>query len=137
MLQSANAAVAKAEADLQMAREQQHLVNAQSALRQAQAVLLNANQEVERLKPLAERRAVPQRDLDAAVAAQSSAAAAVEDAKATVRTTTVSDRMGLEQAQAALSAARSGSRKGETGPRRDRHPRSHRRPDRPAGSRRR
>jgi membrane fusion protein, multidrug efflux system len=105
-VQSAGAAVEKAEADLEMAREQQHLVNAQSALRQAEANLLKSNQDVERLKPLAARRAVPQRDLDTAVAAQSSAAAAVEDARATVRTTTVGDRMGLRQAQASLTAAK-------------------------------
>jgi membrane fusion protein (multidrug efflux system) len=104
-VQSAEAAVEKAKADLEMAREQQHLVNAQSALRQAEASLLRANQDAERLKPLAARRAVPQRDLEAAIAAQSSAVAAVEDARATVRTTTVSDRMGLRQAQAGLSAA--------------------------------
>jgi membrane fusion protein, multidrug efflux system len=105
-VQAAEAAVEKAEADLEMAREQQHLVNAQSALRQAEANLLRANQDAERLKPLAARRAVPQRDLEAAIAGQSSAVAAVEDARATVRTTTVGDRMGLRQAQASLAAAR-------------------------------
>jgi membrane fusion protein (multidrug efflux system) len=104
-VQSAEAAVEKAEADLEMAHEQQHLVNAQAALRQAEASFLKANQDAERLKPLAARRAVPQRDLDAAIAAQSSAAAAVEDARATVRTTTVGDRMGLRQAQASLTSA--------------------------------
>ena len=105
-VQSAEAVVEKAEADLEMAREQQHLVNAQSALREAEAALLKANQDAERMKPLAARRAVPQRDLDAAIAAQSSAAAAVEDARATVRTTTVGDRMGPRQAQASLNSAR-------------------------------
>jgi len=105
-VQSAAAAVEKAEADLEMAREQGHLVNAQSALRQAEAGLLRANQDADRMKPLAARRAVPQRDLDAAIAAQSSAQAAVEDARATVRTTTVNGRMGLRQAQASLTAAR-------------------------------
>ena len=102
----AEATVEKAEADLEMSREQQHLVNAQSVLREAEANLLKCNRDVERLKPLAARRAVPQRDLDTAIAAQSSASAAVEDARATVRTTAVGDRMGLRQAQAGLSAAR-------------------------------
>lgn len=112
-VQSAGAAVEKAEADLEMAREQEHLVNAQSALRQAEAGLLKANQDAERLKPLAARRAVPERDLEAAIAAQSSARAAVEDARATVRTTTVGDRMGLRQAQAGLTAARAALEKAE------------------------
>ena len=102
----AKAAVQKAEADLELAREQQHLINAQAALRQAEANLLRSNQDLERMKPLAARHAVPQRDLDAAVAVAASAQAAVEDARATVRTTTVSDRMGLRQAEAALAAAR-------------------------------
>jgi membrane fusion protein (multidrug efflux system) len=61
---------------------------------------------VERLKPLAARMAVPQRDLETAIAVQSSAAAAVEDTRATVRTTTLGDRMGLRQAQASLTAAK-------------------------------
>ena len=68
---TAAAGVEKAEADLEMAHEQQHLVNAQSALRQAEANLLKANQDVERLTPLAARRAVPARDMDSAVATQS------------------------------------------------------------------
>jgi len=105
-VQTAQAAVDKAQADLEMAREQQRLVNAQSALRQAEANLLKCNQDLERLKPLAARKAVPQRDLETAIAAQSSAAAAVEDARATVRTTTVADRMGLRQAQANLTASK-------------------------------
>ena len=79
-VQSAGAVVEKAEADLEMAREQQHLVNAQSALRQAEAALLKAGEDAERIKPLAARRAVPQRDLDAAIAVQSFAAASVEAA---------------------------------------------------------
>lgn len=110
---SAAASLEKAEADLEMAREQQHLVNAQSALRQAEASLLKANQDAERMKPLAARRAVPQRDMDAAIAAQSSAVAAVEDARATVRTTTVGDRNGIRQAQASLSAARAALERAE------------------------
>jgi len=105
-VETAAAAVERAEAELEMAQQQQHLVNAQSALRQAEANLLKFNQDVERLKPLAARRAVPERDLDTAIAAQSSAAAAMEDARATVRTTTVGDRIGLRQAQANLTAAK-------------------------------
>lgn len=112
-VRSAQAAVEKAAADLEMAREQQRLVNAQSALRLAEANYLKTNQELQRLKPLAARRAVPQRDLDIAIADESSAAAAVEDARATLRTTTVSDRLGVQQAQAGLTAARASLEKAE------------------------
>jgi RND family efflux transporter MFP subunit len=112
-LQLAKAAVEKAQGDLEMAKEQQHLVNAQSALRQAEANLLRANLDAERMKPLAARKAVPQRDLDTAIATQSSAVAAVEDARATVQTTTVSDRVGLRQAQASLTAANAAKQNAE------------------------
>jgi len=112
-LELAGAAVEKAEADLEMAREQQHLANAQAALRQAEANLLRCNQDVERMKPLAARKALPERDLDAAIAAQTSAVAAVEDARATVRTTTVGDRIGLRQAEANLTAAQAARRNAE------------------------
>jgi membrane fusion protein, multidrug efflux system len=105
-VESARAALEKAGADLELAKEQQHLVNAQAAARQAEANLLKCNQDVERLKPLAARRAVPERDLDAAIADQSSALAAVENARATVRTTAVADRMGLRQAEAGINAAK-------------------------------
>ena len=105
-VQAAGAMVEKAEADLEMAREQQRLVNAQSALRQAEANLLKSDQDLARLRPLAARRAVPARDLDSAIAAQSSAAAAVQDAHATVRTTTIGDRMGIKQAQAGVTVAK-------------------------------
>jgi membrane fusion protein, multidrug efflux system len=103
--QRAGAAVERAEAELEMAKEQQHLANAQSALRQAEANLLKYNQDVERLRPLAARRAVPARDLDAAIAAQATAEAAAEDARANVRTVTAGDRIGLREAQANLTAA--------------------------------
>lgn len=112
-LQLAEAAVEKAEADLEMAREQQHLANAQAALREAEATLLRCNQDVERMKPLAARKAIPVRDLDAAIAAQTSAQAAVEDARATVKNTTVGDRIGLRQAEANLMAARATRRNAE------------------------
>lgn len=105
-VQLAKAAVERAEADLEMAEQQQHLVNAQSVLRRAEADLLKSTHDLERIAPLAQRRAVPARDLDAAVAAQASAAADVEDARATVKTTTVAGRNGLRQAKANLIAAK-------------------------------
>lgn len=105
---SGQAAVNKAEADVEMAREAHHLATANSTLRAAAARLLETNQDVERLRPLAARRAVPQRDLDAAVAAQASAVAAVEDAKSMLQAAAVSDRTGLQQARAGLMAAKAG-----------------------------
>jgi membrane fusion protein (multidrug efflux system) len=112
-VQSAAATVDKADADLEMAREREHLASAQSALRLAEAGLLKSNQDSARLKPLAARKAVPQRDLDDALSTQSLAQVAVEDARATVQTATVSDRAGLRQAQANLTAARAALEKAE------------------------
>jgi membrane fusion protein (multidrug efflux system) len=105
-VQAAKASVEKAQADLEMAREQESLATAEARLRQAEANLLKTNRDVERMKPLAARRAVPESDLDAALAAQSSAQAAAEETRAMVRTTKVSDRVGVRQAQASLEAAK-------------------------------
>ena len=105
-VQAARAGVEKAEADLEMAREQENLASAESNLLQAEASLLKANQDVERMKPLAARRAVPERDLDAALAAQSSAQAAAGAARSMVRTTKVGGLVRVRQAQASLEAAK-------------------------------
>lgn len=105
-LQAARAALQRAEADLALARQQEQLVNARVALKQAEANLLRSTQDVERLRPLAAERAVPERDLDAAVAQENVARAAVEGAEATVRTTAAADKARIAQCEAAVESAR-------------------------------
>jgi len=57
-----------------------------AALAEANAGLAKANSDVARLRPLAERKAVSQQDLDHAVAAQQAAEGQVNAARATLRT---------------------------------------------------
>ena len=64
------------------------------------------DQDVTRLKPLAEQQAVPQQDYDNALAAQQGARADVEGRKAALNTSKVNQTASLQQAQAQLEAAR-------------------------------
>lgn len=61
------------------------LDNANGILAQNEATLWNAKRTTERLKPLYEKKAASQRDLDNAIAQELSSAASVESAKAKVR----------------------------------------------------
>lgn len=60
------------------------LAQAKAALAQAEAAYLNARQNLDRAKPLADAKAVSQQDLDAAVAGERAANAQVEAARAGV-----------------------------------------------------
>ena len=77
-LMQAQAQMAKAEADLAQAREKSTVEVAQANVQIATAHLNKADQDVNRLKPLAALKAVPQQDYDDALAAQLAARADVE-----------------------------------------------------------
>ena len=77
-LLQAEAQLAKAQADLTQAQEKSVVEVAQANLQIALAQLNKTNQDVKRLKPLAEQKAVPQQDYDDALAAQQAARADVE-----------------------------------------------------------
>ncbi len=79
-LMQARAALAKAEADLAQAQERTVVETAQSNLEISLAQLNKTDHDVNRLKPLAEQRAVPQQDYDDALAAQRAARADVAGA---------------------------------------------------------
>ncbi len=64
---------------------EQRLAAAKGNLGQLQAALGRATQDVERLRPLAEKSAVPQKDLDTALAEQRQAEAALETGRAQVK----------------------------------------------------
>jgi membrane fusion protein (multidrug efflux system) len=127
----ARADLAKAQADLTRAQERVSVVRAQAHLTQREALLAKAQQDVARLQPLAQARAIPQQDLDNALAAQdvaradvAAAKAALEDtelayrvgvlvatadveaAQAKLRDTELNQRIGIQQAQAAVEAGR-------------------------------
>ena len=107
-LQTAKAQLAKAEADLTQAQEQVGVLSARADLAQRQANLVKARQDVARLRPLARDRAVPQQDLDAAIAQEQVAVAAVQAAEAALKNAEIQQRVGIRQAQAAVESAKAG-----------------------------
>jgi membrane fusion protein (multidrug efflux system) len=104
-LQSAKAQLATAQANLTQAQEQVDVLKARAELAQQRASLAKARQDVARLRPLARDRAVPQQDLDTAVAAEQVAAAGVQAAEAALKDTELQQRIGIRRAQAAVEAA--------------------------------
>ncbi|MGA2117098.1 MAG: efflux RND transporter periplasmic adaptor subunit [Bryobacteraceae bacterium] len=100
------------EADLEFARKQVALLEAQANLASAQANLVKAQQDVDRLTPLVQADAASKQDLDAAEAALKANQANVNALKATVeqaglstRTQIASMQAKVEAQQAALNAA--------------------------------
>jgi membrane fusion protein (multidrug efflux system) len=105
-LLQAKALLARAQADLAFAKDNALVESAKSDLDVALARLGKAETDERRLKPLAERRAVPQQDYDDAVANLDSARAAVQSKKSSVNTAQVNQKSGIEQAEAAVAAAK-------------------------------
>jgi multidrug resistance efflux pump len=79
---------------------------AQANLEIALAQLNKADQDVKRLKPLAEQQAVPQQDYDNALAAQQGAQADVAGRKSSLSTSKVNQTAQVGQASAAVMARR-------------------------------
>lgn len=104
-LQSAKALAAKAVSDLAQASQRVDVLQAQAELADAQAVLTNADQDVERLAPLAKERAVTEQDLDEALAKQKSARASVDARKANLTNLEAAVKYTIERAKAEVSAA--------------------------------
>jgi membrane fusion protein (multidrug efflux system) len=102
---SAQAAVLKAEADVKLAREQVSVRAAEATLAQSKARLVKAEQDVERLEPLAERDAVPRQDLDTAYAAREVAKAEVDASEANLTNSKIVEEVGVKQAEAELQSA--------------------------------
>ena len=112
-LMQAKAQLARAQADLAQAREKTVVDTAQANLNIALARLNKANQDVKRLKPLAEKRAVPQQDYDNALAEQQAANADVEGRQASLNTAKVNQTASIQQAEAAVEAANASVRQAE------------------------
>jgi membrane fusion protein (multidrug efflux system) len=105
-LQSARAQLAKAQAELARAQEQVEVLRSKAELEQRQAALAKAKLDVARLRPLAQAKAVPQVDLDNALAAEQVTVAGVAAAEAALKDTELGQRIGIQQAQAAVEAGR-------------------------------
>lgn len=112
-LMQAKAQLAKAQADLAQAQERTLVDTAQANVGIAMAQLNKTDQDVKRLKPLAEQRAVPQQDYDNALAAQQAARADLEGRQASLNTSKVNQKATIDQAQAAVEAANANIRQAE------------------------
>lgn len=105
-LNEAKASLAKAEADLAQAKDPSSVETAKANLGIAQARRQKADQDVNRLKPLAEQQAVPQQDYDNALVAQIASKADIEAETAKLNNATVSREAAIKQAEAAVASAR-------------------------------
>jgi membrane fusion protein, multidrug efflux system len=112
-LMQAKAQLAKAQSDLTQAQDRTVVEVAQANLQIVTAQLNKADQDVNRLKPLAELRAVPRQDYDDALAAQQAAKADVEGKLASLSTTRVNQTAAIQQAQAAVEGANASIRQAE------------------------
>ena len=104
-LMQAQAQLARAQADLRQAQDRSNVATAEANVQVALARLNKADQDVNRLKPLAALRAVPQQDYDDALARQQAGQADVEGGKASLDTAKVNQAAAIGQAQAAIEAA--------------------------------
>src|SRR5262245_2919767 len=105
-LQSAKAALAKAESDLAQAQQRTDVIKAQAELADAEAVLSKTDQDLARMRPLTKEKAVTELELDAAVAAQKSAKATLDAKKANLTNSEASVKYTIERAAAEVSAAK-------------------------------
>jgi membrane fusion protein (multidrug efflux system) len=103
---SAKAALAKAQADLSQARERVDVIQAEAKLAEANTSHSLARSDLARYVPLAKEHAVTQIDLDAARAKEETAKAEVTAAQATLTNRTAAVKYNVEQAVAAVSAAK-------------------------------
>lgn len=109
-LTSAQADLANANAGLAAAQKQ--FDAAEAALRQAEANDLNAQDNVNRYKPLAAKDEIPQQQYTQAVLTQRATAAAVANARATAAAT----EQAVTQARAKVVQAQAGVRNAQTAP---------------------
>lgn len=105
-LETARAMLAKAQADLTRARDTSIVERVKAQLAQRQADLEKARQDVNRYKPLAEARAIPQQDMDTSVAAEKVAAAGVDAQVAAVKDAELAQRTQIQLSEAAVESAK-------------------------------
>jgi membrane fusion protein, multidrug efflux system len=106
-VQAAQASLMKADGDLRKARDTQPVAQAQAAVDAKRADVERTSLSVNRLTPLAASKAVPQKDLDNALASQASAKAALDGAFAQLTNAKVEQSVGIEQSNAAILSAHS------------------------------
>ena len=104
-LAAARARLAQARAQLKLAEEQVTVRAAEAGLAQSRARLKKAQQDVARLRPLAEKDAVPRQDLDTALAAEEVAEAELQASDAALVNSKIQEEVGILMARAAVEAA--------------------------------
>ena len=105
-VQSSKAALAKANSDLAQARQRTDVIQAQAQLADALAVYSRTQQDLNRMRPLAQEKAVTELELDAAIAAEKSAKANVDARQANVKNLEDSVKYTIERADAEVLAAK-------------------------------
>jgi len=101
-LNAAKAALAQAKANVKLANEQVTVRAAEAFLVQAKAAQKKTEQDVARLRPLAEQDAVPRQDLDTALAADEVASAEILVQEANLKNARISEEVGILMAEAEL-----------------------------------
>jgi membrane fusion protein (multidrug efflux system) len=104
-LDSAKAQLMKGNADLQMAVETVAVDKAKADVQSAKAQLYLAQITEKRLKPLAEKKAVPQQDYDNALSNLKVATANLAVSEATLKNTILKQKVDVEQAKAEIASA--------------------------------
>src|SRR6516225_7053248 len=105
-VQQAEGTLKQTEADLDFAKRQVLLRQAEANLAAAQSNLVKAKQDYERLKPLVEQDAAAKQDLDAAVAALRSAEASVVANQANVEQTRLTTETQVQSTKGKVEAQR-------------------------------
>src|SRR5262245_7815609 len=105
-LESAQAQLAKAQADLTRARDTSVVDAARAQLEERKAELGRRQADVARYLPLAQARAIPQQDLETAQSQEKVAMASVEVANAALRDSVLLQRTQIELSEAAVQAAK-------------------------------
>ena len=101
-VQSAQAALLKAKAQLYQAQQSVPVLQASAKVQQSKATVLREQLDVNRLTPLAKAHAVPQADLDNATQALAATQADLAASEANLTTTRVTQTSDVETAKAAV-----------------------------------
>jgi membrane fusion protein, multidrug efflux system len=105
--------VSQSEANKEFASKQVALLQAEADLAQAQANLLKAKQDVDRLRPMVKEEAAPQQDLDNALAALQANQAIVRAKEASVEQARLSTKAQIETSAAQVESQKAGLRSAE------------------------
>jgi membrane fusion protein (multidrug efflux system) len=104
-VQSAQAQLLKANVSLSRAQEREPIDQAKARVEEKQADVVRTNLSVTRLRPLAAAKAVPQKDLDNAIANQAVAKASLDEATAGLNNAIVDQSSSIASAKADISQA--------------------------------